>query len=204
MLNTASAASSSLGSVVMSWPWKTGLRKSSADFGTSAAGKQLGVVGVDDGVDAHRREGAVLVLVGGVDQLGALRLEQQQRAGLLPSAEILDGLEDREVGLHRLARQLLLDLLVERGAQAPGQRHRDAGKALLEVPDPAVMGSGRPGAVEHERLLELRLLVKLVDALGARRRHATGERCREQGKHARKLRQDAHGDVLRYDSPRMT
>ena len=52
------------------------------------------------------------------------------------------------------------------------------------------------GDATLDPLLELRLLVKLVDALGPRRRRATRERCREQGKDARKLRQGAHGDVL--------
>src|SRR5262249_57484487 len=36
---------------------------------------EIGIVGVDDGVDADRREGAVLVLVGGGDRAGAPGLE---------------------------------------------------------------------------------------------------------------------------------
>ena len=96
----------------------------------------------------------------------------------------------------RSGRELLLDLLVEPVAQAAGERDGDAGKALLEVLDPAVMRAGRPGAVEHQGFFELRLLVQRVDALGMRERRATAERRDEQHRHPRRLRQRAHGRFL--------
>jgi len=136
---------------------------------------EIGVVGVDDGVDADRRESAVLVLVGRIDRVGAFGLEGQQRARLLPLAEILDGLENREVGLHCPARELPLDPLIEVGAQAAGEGDRDAGKALLEILDPAVVGAGRSRAAEHDGLFQLRLRIKRVHALGTRLRRATRE-----------------------------
>ena len=136
---------------------------------------EVGIVGVDDGVDAHCREGAVLVLVGRVDRVGAFGLEGEQRARLLPLAEILDGLQDREVGLHRCARELPLDPLIETGTQTAGEGDRNAGKALLEILDPAVMGAGRSGAIEHDGLFQLRLLVERVHALGVRLQRATRE-----------------------------
>jgi len=154
---------------------------------------EVGVVGVDDGVDADPSEGAVLVLVGRVDRLGAFRLEGEQRARLLPLAEILDGLKDREVGLHRCARELPLDPLIEVGAQAAGEGDRDAGKALLEILDPAVVGAGRAGAVEDDGLFQLRLFVKRLHALGARLQRATRQRCGEKSRDARKVRACAHG-----------
>src|SRR5262249_60642046 len=87
---------------------------------------------------------------------------------VLPFAEILVGLADGEVGLLRCARGLPLDPLIEGGAHAAGEGKRDAGKALLEILDPAVMGDGRSGAVEDDGLFQLRLLIKRVHALGAR------------------------------------
>jgi len=47
-------------------------------------------------------------------------LNKSSAARLLPFAEILDGLEDRQIGFHSLARDLLVDLLVEAVAQATG------------------------------------------------------------------------------------
>ena len=84
----------------------------------------------------------------------------------------------REIGLHSLGRELLLDLLIEPVAQAAGERDGDAGKALLEILDPAVMRAGRTGAVEHQGLFELGLLVQRVDAFGTRERLQQDERCR--------------------------
>src|SRR5437667_207245 len=71
-------------------------------------------------------------------------------------------------GLHRPARELPLDALVEAGAQAAGEGDRDAGKALLEILDPAIVGAGWSGAVEREGLFQLRLLIKRAHALGPR------------------------------------
>ena len=172
---------------------KPGLKKIERGFRHLGRRQELGVVGVDDGVDADRGEGAVLVLVGRIDRVRALGLEQEQRARLLPLAEVLDGLKDREIRLHAFGRELLLDLLIEAVAQAAGERDGDAGKALLEVLDPAVMGAGRAGAVEHQRLLELGLLVQRVHALGMRERCATDGQRDERHQHPPRLRQGAHG-----------
>jgi hypothetical protein len=167
-------------------------------------GDELAVVGIDDGVDTHRGEGAVLVLVGGVDRIEALGLERKQRARPLPFAEILDGLEYREVGLHPPVRELLLDPAVEAVAQATGEGDGDAGEARFELADPTVVGPGRSGAVEHQCLFELGLGVELVEALGARLRRASGERGKEQ--HARELRPhpaSSSSSIVRpnYNSP---
>src|SRR5262249_54399599 len=118
-----------------------------------------------------RSEGAVFVAISGIDLLGALGLEQDKRAARLPLGEILDGLKDREIGLHLAGGKLLLDLLVEPVAQPAGEGDLDAGKFLLELADPAIVRAGWTGAVEGEHLLELCLCVELVDAL-------RGGRCR--------------------------
>src|SRR5262249_21908796 len=106
---------------------------------------------------------------------------------------------DREVGLDALARELLLDPAIEAIAEAAGERDLDAGKTLLEVPDPALVRTGRPGAVENERLLELRLGVELVHALGARAPRPAGKRRDEQRKRKRRLRQGARMSFPRFD-----
>ena len=85
MLNAASAASSSVGSVVMSWPWRPGLQEIERRSRNVGGREQLGVVGIDDGVDAHCGERAVLVLVGGVDHVSEPSgLNRSERARLLP------------------------------------------------------------------------------------------------------------------------
>ena len=164
----------------MSWPSKPRFEKIERGLRHLGGGHERGVVGIDDGVDADRGERAVLVLVGRIDRLGALGLEQHERARLLPLAEVLDGLEDRRGRFPFSCCELLVDLLVEAVAQAAGEGDGDAGKALLKVLDPAVMRPARPRAVEHQRFLELRLLVQRVDAFGMRERRATAERRDEQ------------------------
>jgi len=82
--------------------------------------------------------------------------------------------------------------LIEAGTQAAGEGNRDAGKALLEIFDPAVVGAGRSGAVEHDGFFQLCLLIKRVHALGARLQRATRKRGGEEGRDAQERRACTH------------
>ena len=146
----------------------------------------FGVVGVGDGVDADGDEGAVLVLVGFVNQLKAGGLPRQHGARLLPLREILDGLQNGDICLHLAGSELRLDFLVECGAQAAAEGHRHAGELLLEFLDPAVVGAGRTGAIEHHGLFVSGAAVKLVDALCARRRPANEPRHGGERQHSQR------------------
>ena len=74
---------------------------------TYAQALNEGIVAVDRDAD----KGAVLVLEASGDLRPAIGLEIQQHALFLPAHEILQGLEDRHVGLELLVFQLLIDLL---------------------------------------------------------------------------------------------
>src|SRR6516165_5077049 len=160
----------------------------------------LAVIAVKDRMCAHRDPSAVAVPEAPADLVKAVRLERQQCLAGRPADEILNRMQDDNIGLHPARLYLLLDLRVENITKGHAERHLDVRKFLLESAGRGLIVCPQVGSRYDDAFLRPRQSIKLVERLRACRCAAPCgcQRCTQQPASESAARSAIHVDLRPY------